>query len=74
MLNLLVVVCGFLIGFFVILIGGGGVVLYFGVLMGLCGLSVVYVVDILFLIVIFVLCFGVLFFYCYGNVNVKLVC
>ncbi len=44
-LNLLVVVCDFLIGFFVISTGGGGAALYLGVLTGLCGLSAAHAVD-----------------------------
>ncbi|MEK1372162.1 sulfite exporter TauE/SafE family protein [Limosilactobacillus fermentum] len=71
-LNLLVVVCGFLIGFFVISTGGGGAALYLGVLTGLCGLSAAHAVDTSLLIAIPALCFGALSFYRHGNVNVKL--
>ncbi|WNY94119.1 sulfite exporter TauE/SafE family protein [Limosilactobacillus fermentum] len=71
-LNLLVVVCDFLIGFFVISIGGGGVALYLGVLTGLCGLSAAHAVDTSLLTAIPALCFGALSFYRHGNVNVKL--
>ena len=71
-LNLLVVVCGFLIGFFVISTGGGGAALYLGVLTGLCGLSAAHAVDTSLLTAIPALCFGALSFYHHGNVNVKL--
>ncbi|CDI68583.1 sulfite exporter TauE/SafE family protein [Limosilactobacillus fermentum] len=71
-LNLLVVVCGFLIGFFVISTGGGGAALYLGVLTGLCGLSAARAVDTSLLTAIPALCFGALSFYRHGNVNVKL--
>ena len=71
-LNLLVVVCGFLIGFFVISTGGGGAALYLGVLTGLCGLSAAHAVDTSLLTAIPALCFGALSFYRHGNVNVKL--
>lgn len=71
-LNLLVVVCGFLIGFFVISTGGGGTALYLGVLTGLCGLSAAHAVDTSLLTAIPALCFGALSFYRHGNVNVKL--
>ncbi|MEM0512975.1 sulfite exporter TauE/SafE family protein [Limosilactobacillus fermentum] len=71
-LNLLVVVCGFLIGFFVISTGGGGAALYLGVLTGLCGLSAAHAVDTSLLTAIPTLCFGALSFYRHGNVNVKL--
>ncbi|MCT3455534.1 sulfite exporter TauE/SafE family protein [Limosilactobacillus fermentum] len=71
-LNLLVVVCGFLIGFFVISTGGGGAALYLGVLTGLCGLSAAHAVDTSLLTAIPALCFGALSFYLHGNVNVKL--
>lgn len=66
-LNLLVVVCGFLIGFFVISTGGGGAALYLGVLTGLCGLSAAHAVDTSLLTAI-----PALSFYRHGNVNVKL--
>lgn len=66
-LNLLVVVCDFLIGFFVISTGGGGVALYLGVLTGLCGLSAAHAVDTSLLTAI-----PALSFYRHGNVNVKL--
>lgn len=71
-LNLLVVVCDFLIGFFVISTGGGGAALYLGVLTGLCGLSAAHAVDTSLLTAIPALCFGALSFYRHGNVNVKL--
>lgn len=71
-LNLLVVVCGFLIGFFVISTGGGGAALYLGVLTGLCGLSAAHAVDTSLLTAIPALYFGTLSFYRHGNVNVKL--
>lgn len=71
-LNLLVVVCGFLIGFFVISTGGGGAALYLGVLTGLCGLSAAHAVDTSLLTAIPALCFGALSFYRHGNGNVKL--
>ena len=71
-LNLLVVVCGFLIGFFVISTGGSGAALYLGVLTGLCGLSAAHAVDTSLLTAIPALCFGALSFYRHGNVNVKL--
>lgn len=71
-LNLLVVVCGFLIGFFVISTGGGRAALYLGVLTGLCGLSAAHAVDTSLLTAIPALCFGALSFYRHGNVNVKL--
>lgn len=71
-LNLLVVVCGFLIGFFVISTGGGGAALYLGVLTGLCGLSAAHAVDTSLLTALPALCFGALSFYRHGNVNVKL--
>ncbi|MEK1304352.1 sulfite exporter TauE/SafE family protein [Limosilactobacillus fermentum] len=71
-LNLLVVVCDFLIGFFVISTGGGGASLYLGVLTGLCGLSAAHAVDTSLLTAIPALCFGALSFYRHGNVNVKL--
>lgn len=71
-LNLLVVVCGFLIGFFVISTGGGGAALYLGVLTGLYGLSAAHAVDTSLLTAIPALCFGALSFYRHGNVNVKL--
>ncbi|AOR73495.1 Transposase [Limosilactobacillus fermentum] len=69
---MLVVVCGFLIGFFVISTGGGGAALYLGVLTGLCGLSAAHAVDTSLLTAIPALCFGALSFYRHGNVNVKL--
>ena len=68
-LNLLVVVCGFLIGFFVISTGGGGAALYLGVLTGLCGLSAAHAVDTSLLTAIPALCFGALSFYRHGNVK-----
>ena len=71
-LNLLVVVCGFLIGFFVISTGGGGAALYLGVLTGLCGLSAAHSVDTSLLTAIPALCFGALPFYRHSNINVKL--
>ncbi|MCT2875387.1 sulfite exporter TauE/SafE family protein [Limosilactobacillus fermentum] len=71
-LNLLVVVCDFLIGFFVISTGGGGAALYLGVLTGLCGLSAAHAVDTSLLTAIPALCFGALSFYRHGNVNAKL--
>lgn len=71
-LNLLVVVCGFLIGFFVISTGGGGAALYLGVLTVLCWLSAAHAVDTSLLTAIPALCFGALSFYHHGNVNVKL--
>ena len=71
-LILLGVVCGFLIGFFVISTGGGGAALYLGVLTGLCGLSAAHAVDTSLLTAIPALCFGALSFYRHGNVNVKL--
>nr|WP_276551008.1 sulfite exporter TauE/SafE family protein [Limosilactobacillus fermentum] len=68
----MVVVCDFLIGFFVISTGGGGAALYLGVLTGLCGLSAAHAVDTSLLTAIPALCFGALSFYRHGNVNAKL--